>query len=794
MGRWSDRFIAASQGVSIDIEDSEDSVKNEAQEPKVSAGSFPVIVSTPKLTPYDVVTPEASIQATVSSWFERFRERGSASKSGPVNVPLSTDPVPVSSVITNQNFLVLDFETRNTYERKLDDVGTWRYAEDPATEILTLTYRDPEGDTWIWSPANGRCERLATLAADPAVVFVCFADFEPVVWDRIMVRRFGFPAIPTSRWVNAQATCAYLTLPGALDGALTVIGAPVVKDAAGRNLVLSLSRPNRKTKLCPKITPEIFARVAAYNRRDIDGLAAVHAAVGDLPEAERRVWEMDQAINARGVHVDVDFARAGKALTKTIMDGLKTEYAMLTAGSGESKDEPIEGLTPQQVDKTRKWLGRHGFPLENLQEKTVQYALDKLELPNDVRRVLEIRQIVASTSLSKFDAMLDCVGFDDRARGLYRYHGANPGRWTAHLFQPQNLPRPTVDIPVAEIEDVVVAVKTGNPKALDRWTDKEKGLGPIDVLASSLRFAIVAGNPCATGNSSESMIETAGSPMFGVGDFSMIETCVLLALAGQRDKCELIANGVDIYRDMGSIIHHLDRDTFIAIPKHDLTVEQSRYRQDGKNAVLGCGYYMGPERFQTQYCKHLSNEEGLQFAKDVVYTHYRQNWAPMVPQLWNDIGRTARIAMRSRGRTITAKCGISYRRETIAGLPCLTCQLFNGKELHYMDVKFDELSDKGDWIYKTYKNKHWVEVAPHPGHLTENVVQALARELLVDAMLRFEARGFPIVMHCHDEIVVEHPDITKELIEEIMAGRPQWAIDLDVPIAVEAWVGTRYRK
>jgi DNA polymerase len=340
------------------------------------------------------------------------------------------------------------------------------------------------------------------------------------------------------------------------------------------------------------------------------------------------------------------------------------------------------------------------------------------------------------------------------------------------------LPRPTVDIGTDEIEEVVAAVKTGNPAALSRWIDKEKGQGPIDVLESSLRFALVP----------------AEGSFFGVGDFAMIETCVLLALAGQRDKCQLIAKGVDIYRDMAAIIHGLNRDAFLAIPKNELTVEHQRWRQDGKNAVLGCGYYMGPDRFRQQYCKDLSTEEGMQFAKDVVYKHYRQNWAPKVPELWNDLGRTARMAMRRHGATITAKCGISYRLETKAGLSCLTCRLLNGKIIHYMNVQRDELSEKGDWLYRAYKNKHWREVAPHPGHLTENVVQALARELLVSAMLRLEARGYPVVMHCHDETVVEHPEITEELMKEIMSERPQWAIDLGVPIAVEAWVGKRYRK
>jgi DNA polymerase len=139
----------------------------------------------------------------------------------------------------------------------------------------------------------------------------------------------------------------------------------------------------------------------------------------------------------------------------------------------------------------------------------------------------------------------------------------------------------------------------------------------------------------------------------------------------------------------------------------------------------------------------------------------------------------------------------STRLETIAGRPCLACTLLNGKIIHYMNARVSSEPDgwgNQRWTYWAYRRGQWREIEPYGGHLTENVVQALSRELLVDAMLRFEARGFPIVLHCHDEIVVEHPAITAPLMQEIMAEPPEWAAQLGVPIAVEAWTGKRYRK
>jgi DNA polymerase len=614
---------------------------------------------------------------------------------------------------------------------------------------------------------------LIALAADPAVTFVCFGDFEIAVWDRIMVTRFDLPEIPLSRWVNAQATCSALALPRALDKALTVIGSEIVKDAAGRRLVLSLCRPHRKTGKYPEVTPEVLKRVAGYNKVDVDGLIAIHAAVGSLPERERQIWKLDQAINQRGVRIDTEFVHAAKRIAEASKGTLLEEFAGLTR-EPDRTDDP--GLSPYQVGKTREWLKGRGFALESLESEVVEDVLENLVLPDDVKRVLRIRLITAPTSLMKLDAMLACAGSDDRACGLFQFHSATTGRFSATLIQPQNLPRATVNIDPDDIEELVAAVKTANPAMLTQWGE------PLDVLMSALRFALVA----------------AEGAQFGVGDFGMIETCILLALAGQRDKCELIASGADVYKDAASTIYRLDREAFQAIPKDELTVEQQEQRRIGKNTILGCGYQMGPDTFRRRYLRHMEAEEAKRFAEETVYTHYRRNWAPQVPRLWRDLEQAAGRAMLRPGITAHARCGLSYTLATKAGLPCLTCRLLNGKDIHYMNARV--LPEKVDrwgypkWSAWAYRKGQWREIELYGGQLCENAVQALARELLVDAMLRFEERGFPIIMHCHDEIVVEHPEITAVTMQEIMAERPQWAANLGVPVSVEAWVGKRYRK
>ena len=298
--------------------------------------------------------------------------------------------------------------------------------------------------------------------------------------------------------------------------------------------------------------------------------------LGRLSAAEQAVWELDQRINARGIAIDVGFVEAAKRIADRQMGEVIAEFAQLTGD-----------ISPHQVQKTREWLKGRGCVLPNLDSETVGDALELAGLPDDVRRVLEIRQITAATSLKKLDAMLACVGADGRARGLLQYHGAATGRWSGQLIQPQNFPRPTLEADV-DPEELAAAVKTGDPERLRCWGK------PIDVLVSGLRHALTA----------------ADGALIGAGDFSMIECCVLLALAGQQDKCELIAQGVDVYRDMAATIYGLDRAAFMAIPEDQLSPEETEQRRIGKNGVLSSGYGIGAEGFYRRFCRTCRRRPG----------------------------------------------------------------------------------------------------------------------------------------------------------------------------------------
>jgi DNA polymerase len=652
-----------------------------------------------------------------------------------------------------------DFETRNVGGCDLTKVGVWRYAIDPATEIICFGYR-VAGVDYSWAPTSDSRDLLARLAANPDVSFVCFGGFEQVIWQKIMVERHGLAPISTNRWVDLRATCCSFALPRSLDKALTALGLPVKKDKEGQRLIRSLSRPNRKTGAYPELTPAILERVVEYNRIDILALEAMRKqGLARLTTSEQAVWELDQRINARGIAIDTSFVQAAKRIADQVMGEVIAEFAGLT-----------DGLSPYQVQKTREWLKGRKWILPNLESETVSDALELAGLPDDVRRVLEIRQITAATSLRKLDAMLACVGSDGRARGLLQYHGAATGRWSGQLIQPQNFPRPTLDADV-DPEELAAAVKTGDPDELRRWGK------PIDVLVSGLRHALTV----------------ADGATLGAGDFSMIEASVLLALAGQQDKCKLITEGADVYRDMAATIYRLDRDVFMAIPEDSLSPDEAEQRRVGKNGVLSCGYGVGAEGFYRRFCRHV--EGGKELAARIVGV-YRDQWAPMVPRLWRDLERAARRAMLRPHTTAVADCGVVYRLMTRVGLPCLVCELPNGKLLHYAKARVDGHDKWGRprWVYTAYRQGQWREIEPYGGQLTENVVSALARELLVHAMFALEAAGYPIVFTVHDEIVVEHPDIARETMERIMSERPPWAVKLGVWVKAKAWVGKRYRK
>lgn len=660
----------------------------------------------------------------------------------------------------------LDFETRSLCDLK--KAGAWAYAEHPTTEIMCLSFH-VEDREYQWVPGADK-KFLEMIAADDRFIFVAHnAMFEQAIWANIMVEQYGFPPIPIERWECTLAVCAHKSLPLALEKAASALGLTVEKDKEGNRLTLAMSRFDKKGYL-PELTPEKRDRIAQYCDQDVRVERQIEQRVGRLGTHERKIWMYDQTINQRGVRLDMAFVRAALRVVERATGPLQREFADLTGG-----------IASGQVAKVLEWCRGQGVEVDNLQKGTIEALLGTeegaddagyeslaghdnedgsvlLQLPQAVRRVLTIRQMLGSASVKKLQRMLACVGDDGRARGLLQYHAASTGRWGGRLLQPQNFPRGDDGLRKrATPEQVVDAIMSEDPE----YVEAVLGLPAIEAVASALRFALIP-DP---------------GKVFLVGDYAGIEMRIVLALAGEYDKCELLATGKDVYLDMANKIYN----------RTDLTKDHVAERTIGKNTVLGCGFGMGAAKFHARYCPDQSED----FAYNVVQA-YRQQWAPKVPKLWYALDAAALAAVRGQP---TTEYGVLYRQEG----DWLTARLPSGwQKLWYFNPQLgrDEMFNRDCWTYRAMKMGKMVNAKAYGGLLTENAVQALARGLLCGGVQRLEQAGFPVVLTVHDEIVCEVDEGSADLagFTQLMEQRSPWAETMQIPVHIDKWQGDRYRK
>lgn len=662
------------------------------------------------------------------------------------------------------HWLVPDFETRSLCDLKA--AGAWRYAEDPSTEVICIWFEFEDGKRVGWHPGEPLVPRVLDALAQGWMFCAHNAAFEQAMWQHHMVALYGWPPIPLAQWHDTMARCAELALPQKLEKVLPVLfpGTPFVKDKEGSRLTLSLSRCDKRGYL-PKITPEIRARVDEYCYSDITNQSRLHQRLGWLTPSERGVWEMNERINQRGIGVDLEFVRAAQQVVDGATVPLAAEFREITGG-----------LNFTQRDKTLAWVRGRGVQLDNMQKETLARILGEPEdeddetdddvlpsLPPAVHRALHIRQLVGSASIKKLGAAEACVCSDGRARGLVRYHAASTGRFAGSLLQPHNFPRGTNALIKAAVDLKVDAIKTGD------WEFVEMLLGPaVEAVVGSLRHMLIA----------------APGKVYVSGDYAQIEARDTLALAGQWDKVELFESGADPYCDMATAIY-----------KRIITKADTAERQIGKNSVLGLGFGMGAPKFHNKYAA----DDTLAFCQEIVDT-YRQEWAPQVVELWGALGDASLKCMED-GVPFEAYGCVFERIDR-----WLTMLLPSGRRLWYDEPSAgwrempwstpENPCFRRSWSYKAVKQGKRQTVHAFGGHLTENVAQALARDLLVDAMVKCEANGLPVVLTVHDEILCEVPagQADETALRDIMQDVPAWAKELRIPVKSETWTGERYRK
>lgn len=688
----------------------------------------------------------------------------------------------------------IDFETRSACSLK--NSGAWRYSIDPSTDVLCLAFRLPSwesGRTGLWHPAfpsiglGDRCS-YDPQAYEDLIELVYWIEagglveahnvfFEYSIWNNVLSPTYGFPSIPHSSWRCSAAKASAHALPRALDDALAALKLPLRKDAEGHKVMMKVSKPRRARKAEREagVLPtdvlyheslDLFQALWDYCRHDVIVEEALSEALPDLTDDETAVFLMDLEINARGFQLDMDGVAAAETLIAAEVDRLNGELALLTNG---------EVLAATQRDKMISWFDTQGLWLDNTQKETIDGLLDacangvRRDISATARRGLEIVRALGRSSTAKYQAMRDWAAGDGRVRGGLRYHGASTGRWAGAGVQPHNFVRGSVK----DMEGLWACIKALDAEAIAAWIPDPKEGSPFGsvmrALAESLRGAI---------------IPTPGEKLF-VADFASIEARVLMWMAEDDDALAKFRSGADMYAELAMEIYHKP------INKHDHPTE----RNLGKAGILGCGYQMGPAKFvSTAAIYGVTIDE--EFSKVVVDTYRTKYWR--VVDEWKEQEFAAIEAMLT-GDEISAGPVVWVRERLPSGYTVLSCVLPSGRKLTYPDAKVQMRETSWGAMKQTLTymgvnmyNHQWERQLTYGGKIVENIVQAIARDLMVAGMFAASAQGYRMILSVHDEMIAEKADGDIKDFERLMATVPDWAEGC--PVAAEGWVGTRYRK
>lgn len=669
----------------------------------------------------------------------------------------------------------IDFETRSACE--LRTCGTWKYAIDPSTEVLCLAFRLPHwetGRTALWHQHPGIPEtpnmwldfaELLEWIYDGKFLEAHNAWFEQCIWAHIMVPMWGCEPVPQKQWICSAAKAAAHALPRALDDALAALGLGIRKDAVGAKVMKKMTKPRKPRKAererwallhgstpHPRVyfdTPELFGQLCAYCRQDVLAEEALSHALPDLSEPEQELYWLDQAINRRGFQLDTKAVQFALGAIKRETVKLNQDVVRLTEGR-------ITKVT--QRGKLLAWLNEDlGCDTPDTQKETVSWLLEKKSLSPEAREVLEILQALSRSSTAKYTAMQAQAASDGRVRGGLLFHGASTGRWTGAGVQPHNFPKAVFDKLHPLYDQEVLWAHVLAKKPLDQ---------PMATFSHGLRGVITA---------------TPGYQLY-VADYSAIEARVLPWLAEDEETLDLFRTGADLYCDFASNIYN-----------RPITQADTKERTLGKIGILGLGYQMGWEKFiATAATYKLTISEEL--SQDTVNAYRERFWR--IKELWAKQEYAAIEALQT-GDTIFEGHIIWFVEGEF-----LYAELPSGRRLAY---PFPELREnytpwgerKKQLTYmgiNSYSRK-WTRQPSYGGMLVENLTQAVARDVMAEALTRCEQSGVYLpVLSVHDELIAEAPAGvgTVSAFKKLLTDAPWWAPDL--PIAAEGWKGFRYHK
>ena len=622
--------------------------------------------------------------------------------------------------------LSIDLETYSSFD--LGKSGVYKYAESEDFEILLFAYSIDDGEVKVIDLASGEIihEEILQALKDESIEKWAFnANFE-----RVCLSRFLGERLKPQGWYCTMIWSAYLGLPLSLEKVGEVLKLDKQKMNEGKALIRYFSIPCKPTKTngmrtrnLPHHDLEKWSTFMEYNQRDVETEMAIKKKLSafPMPQSEWENYCIDQNINDRGILIDEVLVDSAIKFDEILRE--------------ENMDRAIEltGLeNPNSPLQLKEWLNKKGLEIDSLAKKDVESALKNAE--GDIKEVLELRQELSKSSVRKYDAMKNVKGKDNRARGLIQFYGANrTGRYSGRLIQVQNLRRNNLK----DLELARSLVKNGNYETLEILYES-----PSDILSQLIRTAFIAKE----------------GTRFIISDFSAIEARVLAWLAGEQWVLDAFENGEDIYCRTAS------RMFGVPVEKHGVN---GHLRQKGKIATLACGYQgaLGALKAMGGIEMGLSEYE-LQSIVD-----YWREANPNIVSLWWDIDSVVKRVVKTRSKEKYKNLVISYEK----GI--LFIELPSKRRLAYPKAKIGMNRFGGESVvYEgiVVGNK-WDKIESYGGKFVENIVQAIARDILAEAMMRLEKKGFNIVMHIHDEVVIESDSSSIEEINEIMSAVPEWA-------------------
>lgn len=673
------------------------------------------------------------------------------------------------------DFLFLDFESRS--EIDLEERGLDNYVHSPSTSVLLLAYALNKDEPAIWEPHKQAFPAiLEELLDDPFTKKVAWnAGFERSIFKYVLDRD-----IPINEFVDPMTLARQLSIPGNLEQASEVLqleDSGKIED--GQRLIDMFCKPvceAREETLFgsePAVfrdwntDPEDWERFKLYCLGDVIAERAALRKLIKFPltEMDKKGWELDQVINERGIYRDEQLVSNALHIAE------QTKYEL---GLRMKKVTKLDN--PNSRDQLLAWAKQRGYPHNSLGKVWVEDALAGKKINEECREVFLLRQQSSKTAWAKYETIQQLVSSDGRLRNQFSFLGASrTGRWSAAPggVQLHNLPRGTKEVE-KKYDLAVNLIRSGK---YDRI--KQEFSNDMDVVTSCIRAAFCA----------------APGHKLLISDLSAIENRVIGYIARCQAILDVFLKGLDPYIDFATKMYK--------IPYEQVTKEQ---RQISKPAVLACGFRLsggdditdrfgnaaksGLYGYAANYGVDMSKEDAA-YAVDLFRKTYKE-----VVTCWYDLENACFAVVRDGVKTKTVG---PLTFEMFDGV--LLMHLPSGRRLHYIGAKIEDREFFGKMkptlIYqgKNAVTKQWDEIATNGGHIIENGTQAMARDLLLHGLMLAEEAGYPIVLHCHDELVVEVPEnthLTLEGLEQCMSVTPSWCAGL--PLSAEGFESLYYRK